>query len=445
MTFLAAVGGLSVLLACGLALRLAIPVLGALMLPAALLGGFVGLAAGPYGLGLVPDAVTTMWASLPGMLISIVFACLFLGAPVPSLGAVARTAGPLVRFSLVNAIGQYVIGLALTWLVLGPVFGVHALFACLIEVGFSGGHGSASAMTSVYAGLGFPAGGPLGQMSATIGILAGVLGGVALIQWAVRHGYARAVDARGIRVESRSGLLAPEARRPVAVGTVSASVIEPFALHVAVAMIAVLIGWALLALLQRIHPAFDSFPLFPLAMIGGMALQQIVDRAGASAWLDRATFQRITGLALDFLVAAAVASMRLDLFVQNIVPFSILMVAAIAWCVGSVVWLAPRMLPDDWFEQAIVTYGTLTGVAAVGLMLLRIADPHQRTSAAPAFAARSMVISPLLGGGLVTATMPMLIVQFGVVPMLAVTTAAMLAAWLWPASLSARGVGTDRG
>ena len=40
---------------------------------------------------------------------------------------------------------------------------------------------------------------------------------------------------------------------------------------------------------------------------------------------------------------------------------------AIVWCVGSVVWLAPRMLREDWFEQAIVTYGTLTGVAAVGL------------------------------------------------------------------------------
>ena len=122
----------------------------------------------------------------------------------------------------------------------------------------------------------------------------------------------------------------------------------------------------------------------------------------------------------------------LDMFLQNVVPFTILMVAAIAWCVGSVLWLAPRMLRDDWFEQAIVTYGTLTGVAAVGLMLLRIADPHQRTTAAQAFASRSMVLSPLLGGGIVTATMPLLVMQFGVVPMLVATTVVMLAAWFWP-------------
>ena len=76
--------------------------------------------------------------------------------------------------------------------------------------------------------------------------------------------------------------------------------------------------------------------------------------------------------------------------------------------------------------------GTLTGVAAVGLMLLRIADPHQRTTAAQAFASRSMVLSPLLGGGIVTATMPLLVMQFGVVPLLVATTVVMLAAWFWP-------------
>jgi ESS family glutamate:Na+ symporter len=124
--------------------------------------------------------------------------------------------------------------------------------------------------------------------------------------------------------------------------------------------------------------------------------------------------------------------MRLDLFVQNVVPFTLLMIVAIVWCVWSFLWIAPRMLPRDWFEQGLVVYGTQTGVAAVGLMLLRIADPHNHTTAAQAFAARSIVISPLLGGGLITATMPLLVVQFGVVPMLAASAVVTLAAWLWP-------------
>ncbi|MFN7983043.1 MAG: hypothetical protein U0Q11_14390 [Vicinamibacterales bacterium] len=432
MSFFAALGGLSLLLACGFALRLAVPLLGRLMLPVSLVGGFIGLAAGPFGVNIVPAPVMSVWTTLPAILINIVFACLFLGAPVPSVRSVAGSAGPLIRFSLVNAVGQFVVGLLLTWAVLTPVFGVPALFGCLIEVGFSGGQGSASAMASVYANLGFPAGGPLGQASATIGIISGVIGGIVLIQWGARRGYVRELGEQGLCLENVSGFIAPDARRPIAIGTVNSSTIEPFTLHVAVAMLAVLVGWVLQTALARVHPALASVPLFPLAMIGGMLLQMIADRTGTSVWLDRGTFQRLTGLSLDLLVAAAIASMRVDLFLQNVAPFTILMIAAVAWCMGTFVWLAPRMLTEDWFEQAIVVYGTLTGVSAVGLMLLRIADPHQRTTAAQAFAARSMVTAPLLGGGIVTATMPLMIVNVGVLPMLAATTLVMVAAWAWP-------------
>lgn len=434
MSFILALGGLSVLLAIGLALRLTFPLLGRLMLPVSLIAGFVGLAAGPHGLRMVPADVMAMWTTLPTILINIVFGALFLGAPVPALRAIVRTAGPLLRFSVMNAVGQYAVAMLLTWLLLMPVFGVHPLFACLIEVGFSGGHGSASAMGSVYSRLGFAAGGVLGQMSATVGILTGVIGGVVLIQWAARRGYTREVTADQVRGKQPAGLLPPASRRPIAMSTVSSVMIEPFTLHVAVTGLAVLIGWLLLAALQRVNPAFDGLPLFPLAMLGGMLLQAIADRTGAAAWLDRATFERLMGVSLDLLVTAAVASMRLDLFVQSVVPFTILMAVAIGWCVVSVMWFAPRMLRDDWFEQAIVTYGTQTGVAAVGLMLLRIVDPHNRTSAAQAFASRSIVISPLLGGGLITAAMPLLIVQFGLVPMLAACSAVTLGAWFWPSA-----------
>ena len=148
-------------------------------------------------------------------------------------------------------------------------------------------------------------------------------------------------------------------------------------------------------------------------MIGGMLIQGTADRLGAATYFDRGTFQRINGLCLDLLVVAAIASMQLDLFLQNVVPFTLLMLAGIAWCVVSFLLLAPRMLREFWFEQGLVVYGTQTGVAAVGLMLLRMVDPHNQTTAAQAFAARSMVISPLLGGGLVTATMPLLLCSSG--------------------------------
>ncbi|MEZ5420543.1 MAG: hypothetical protein R2708_24815 [Vicinamibacterales bacterium] len=432
MTFLLALSALGALILAGLALRRVAPIVGRLLLPASVVGGFLGLALGPFGARVLPDAMVAAWAAWPTVLINLVFAGLFLGAPVPSLASVAGRARPLLQFSLVMALGQYVVGLLLTWLVLTPVFGVPAAFACLIEVGFSGGHGTAGAMASVFAGLDFPAGGALGQMSATVGLLTGVVGGVALVHWGARRGHASQVTDGAIAGgDDPTGLLPAAGRRPIATGTVSAAVVEPLTLHLAVMLLAILAGWVVLAVLQWAHPAFEAFPLFPMAMLAGMALQVVADRTGLAAWFDRATFQRLTGLALDVLVAAAIASMRLDLVLQNLAPFSLLMLAAIAWCVGVFLWLGPRMLREDWFEQALVVYGTQTGVAAVGLMLLRLADPHTRTSAAQAFAARSMVVSPLVGGGLVTAAMPLLITRVGPAGMLAVMTAAVALCGLW--------------
>ena len=431
MTVLLALGGLGLLLLSGLFLWLGMPLLRRLALPVPLLGGFLGVAAGPFGFDLVPRDIFALWTALPSLLINFVFAGLFLGVTVPPFGTIARLGGPLVRFTVVGAMGQYIVGLLLTGVVLGPLFGTPALFACLIEVGFSGGHGTAGAMANVFATLGFPAGGPLGQMSATVGIITSVVGGVALIQYGVRRGFTTVGTEPASGVTS-GGLLPPAARRPIAMGTITGDVLEPLTLHLAVVSLAALAGWAMLLGVRAIHPSLDGFPLFPLAMIGGMLIQVSADRLGAAAYFDRATFQRITGLCLDLLVTAAIASMQLDLFLQNVVPFTLLMIAGIIWSVASFVLLAPRMLREDWFEQGIVVYGTLTGVAAVGLMLLRIVDPDSRTTAAQAFAARSMITSPLLGGGLVTATMPLLLVQFGLWPMLGAVTATTLLAYFWP-------------
>ena len=438
MTVLLALGGLGLLLVSGLLLWLGIPLLRRLALPVSLVGGFVGLAAGPFGLDLVPRDIFAIWTALPSVLINFVFAGLFLGVAVPSLATIVRLGGPLVRFSVVGALGQYIVGLLLTGVVLGPLFGTPALFACLIEVGFSGGHGTAGAMTSVFMDLGFPAGGPLGQMSATVGLITGVVGGVALIQRAVRRGDTTIrSNADEGTTSVVAGLIPAASRRPIAMGTITGDVLEPLALHVAIVSLAALAGWVMLLGVRALHPALGGFPLFPLAMIGGMLIQGTADRLGAATYFDRATFQRLTGLCLDLLVTAAIASMQLDLFLQNLVPFTLLMLAGIVWCVASFLVLAPRMLREFWFEQGLVVYGTQTGVAAVGLMLLRIVDPHNRTTAAQAFAARSMVISPLLGGGLVTATMPLMLQQFGLWPMLAAVTATTLLFYFWPSRRSA--------
>ena len=91
-------------------------------------------------------------------------------------------------------------------------------------------------------------------------------------------------------------------------------------------------------------------------------------------------------------------------------------------------FIAPRMLPGAWFERGITEYGMQTGVTALGLLLLRVADPLFETEAAEAFGFKQIIYEPMLGGGFITAAAPLLIVNFGVGPSFFVGVASIILA-----------------
>ena len=199
----------------------------------------------------------------------------------------------------------------------------------------------------------------------------------------------------------------------------SPDAVEPLAFHAAFVGISILIGWYLLAAIKSLSAQtelnlFASFPLFPLAMIGGIIVQVTCTKLRVARYFDRRTYNRILGLALDFLVVSAIASIKLDVFIAYFWPFVILMTVGLAWVIFATWFIAPRMLPDAWFERGITEYGMQTGVTALGLLLLRVADPQFETEAAESFGFKQIVYEPLMGGGFITASAPILIVSFGV-------------------------------
>jgi ESS family glutamate:Na+ symporter len=75
--------------------------------------------------------------------------------------------------------------------------------------------------------------------------------------------------------------------------------------------------------------------------------------------------------------------------------------------------LGPRLFKSEWFEHAIINFGAFAGVTAVGLMLLRTVDPEMKSEAVKAYAMRSPFVSPIIGGGLLTAVLPLLVTNHG--------------------------------
>lgn len=415
---------LSLLLLVGKYLRSRFTMLQRLFLPASVIAGFIGLFLGPYIFGkylftVIPLEMINSWALYPGRLINIVFACLFLGFSIPSVKSIWKEGGPQFCYGWLVGMGQYMVGVGITVLFLSPVFGVPPFFGCLLEIGFSGGHGTAAGMAESFNKLGFPAGSDLGLMSATIGVISAVVFGMAMINMAARRGHTKIIKSpKHLSISEIRGLIPPGSRPSGSYQTVSPDALEPFAFHSAFVGVAILIGWYMLkgikALSAGMEPdLFESFPLFPLAMLGGLFIQIFANKTGLSKYLDRRTFDRILGLALDFLVISAIASIKLDVFLAYFMPFSILMIIGLIWVIFATWFIAPRMLPGAWFERAITEYGMQTGVTALGLMLLRVADPEFKTEAAKAFGYKQIIYEPMMGGGFITAAAPILIFTYG--------------------------------
>lgn len=414
---------LCALLFVGKIVRVNVPFLQRLYLPSSVVGGLVGLVLVSCLGDRIPAECTAAARKVPGFLINVIFATLFLGAVTPKVRDVFRHAFPQLCVGQLIAWGQYVVGLGLAGFVFATCFGVPPAFGNLLEMGFEGGHGTVGGMVESFKAFHWEDGVALGFTMATAGMVLGIVLGMAMIQWAYRKGHVRQVVAFEDRADfERRGILPPDQRPAAGRQTVMCDSIDSLAWHLAVVGISILVGYGLLRGFQSaevaLFPAakarvFKGFPLFPLCMAGGVLLQALAHRLKRSLLVDRGQMERVSGAALDFLVVAAVATIQLKVVAANWQPLAILVLAGAAWSTWVVLFVAPRVFKDAWFERAIAEFGQATGVTATGLMLLRTVDPENRTPAAMSFGYKQLLHEPFMGGGIWTALAFMLVYGIG--------------------------------
>lgn len=413
---------LSVLLAVGKWLRLRLPLLQKLYLPSSVVGGAVGLVIFSLFPSVIEQETFTGISKLPGFLINIIFATLFIGTAVPNVKKVVAGAFRQLCLGQIIAWGQYVLGIGLSAFFLSKKFGVPSAFGNLLEIGFEGGHGTVGGMSSSFEEFGWHEGIQLGYVVATIGMITGIVVGMTLIQWAYRKGHVKKIRPyEERRLNERIGIYLRSRRPSAGSQTVCSDSIDSLAWHLAIVGVAMLIGWGLWSLIPM-----KGFPLFPLCMAGGVLLQLGAKMIKHDLLVDRMQMSRISGAALDFLVVAAVATIRIDVVAANWLPIVILCLCGVLWTVFAVMVLAPRIFRDAWFERAIAEFGQATGVTATGLMLLRSVDPGNKTSAATGFGYKQLLHEPIMGGGVWTAMAFSLVYTIGWQKVLLISLAAFV-------------------
>lgn len=445
---------ISLALVASNALRLRIGWLRRLFLPSSVIAGLVLLLMGPDVIGrllptffeespgLFPTYVQESWSALPGLLINVVFAALFIGKTIPGIRTIWLRAGPQVVVGQTMAWGQYVVGLTLALLILAPLFNMNPMAGALIEIGFEGGHGTAAGMADTFADLGFEEGADLALGLATVGIVSGILIGTLMINIAARRNIITPSNENDepddmIREDSRPSTEEfSEFKKDL---MHEAGTTDPLSLHIGLVGIAILIGWLLLSGLQWIEQAtwasnggleiLAHVPLFPIAMIGGVIVQLVITRFGLEHHVSTRTMARIAGTALDFTIVAALATLSLTTLGEYFLPFLLLAVAGIAWGLFVLIVIAPRVIPEGWFERGIGDFGQSMGVTVTGLLLMRMADPSNKSGALESFGYKQLMFEPVVGGGLFTAAALPLIGEFGALAILGFS-AILTVGWL---------------
>jgi ESS family glutamate:Na+ symporter len=406
-------------------------------IPEALLAGGLGLLLAPGGpLPLIPSTVLLLWDQLPLILLTLVFSSLLLGKPLPSIGGLRRPLLAQVLLALSLAFGQFLVAGLAVLLVLQPLLGVPSVMACLIEVAYEGGHGSAAAMGPTYARLGLESGEALGLALATVGLLASTLVGGLLVLVGRRRGWVAArqpaaapQSVGAIAAAAPPGGEAPgpdPTPSPPSVQTapaVPAAALTPtvIAINLMLAGAAVLLGWVMLLGLRQLAAwsggllamVIDALPVFPLALVGSLLVRLILERTGLEGLVAPRLQSRIGTLSADLLITAATACLDLSLLARDWLPLTVLAAVGLIWNLAVILLLAPRLLPPSWFERALVEFGQATGVAASGLLLLNMVDPDDNNGSLTPFSIKQLILQPFLAGGVITVVAPLAVTGWG--------------------------------
>lgn len=428
--------------AAGWAVRNTVRVFGALYIPVSVVTGFLILLMGPQVLGkvfgtqgLFAESTISIWRALPGLLITVVFASIMIGKSLPNPKDLWHRSAPHFVFGSFLSFGQFFLGGVAVLLLLGPVFGVAPEAGSLLEMSFAGGHGTIAGMGQLLDESGAGDLVDVGLGLATISMVTGIVIGTLLVRWAVVNPdltVAREQPphlADDIHVDDLRVMAAEE-------GDTSDHGIHDLVFSAMLVAVAILISvWLLQGARWVMHhlgsDILDSFPLFPVAVIGGYLVQVAASRCGFAPRINRAAVSGIAAVALDGLVACAIGTMSLAAIGSNVPAVVAFTVIGVVWSVVALLWFGPRVHPRNWFEHGIADFGQSQGNVATGFVLADMVDPRGVTGAQNDYGYKQLLYEPILGGGVLTALSVPLITDYGLVGFTVVSGIITVALGIW--------------
>ena len=349
--------------------------------PASMLAGFMALALGKQGANVLPFSDNI--GSYPGVLIILIFAAVGLNGfsfSKEGFKAEVNRIGSYFSYKVLAQVIQFSLVPLFSILVISKLFPeINYSFGLLLAAGFSGGHGTAAAVGSTLANLGFTDATDIAMTCATVGILAGIFGGLFFIKIGTKRGWTKYIKGfQYISGDLRTGLVKnAEDRVPMGKETVSSVVLDPLAWHLALLLTAS--GAGMLVNKWILNATGLDLPNYLIAFLIAIGMFLIFRKTGVQHYVDETVVNRISGTATDYLVFFGIASIKISVIVKYAVPLALLLVFGIFIVVITLMFFGPAMNKGSWFERSIFVWGYSTGVFAIGFILLRIVDPLNKS------------------------------------------------------------------
>lgn len=384
-------GIISALMLLGKLIRVKVKGIQRFLIPPAVIAGILGLILGPEVLGWLP--LSGSLGTYAGILIAFVFAAL----PFTSTSK-AREVAKVKRmwgYSQGGMLLQWGFGGLLGILILGKIWPLNDSFGITMPAGFCGGHGSAAALGDAFANFGQDEVLTLAMTSATVGIICSIILGLIYLRIGTKRGWSACLtEAENLPEELRTGLVQPDNRKSIGEGMFSTISISTLTFNLSVIALVVLGGYLISKGVTRMAPSLE-LPVFSCSYIVGMLVKMVCDRTKVSERICPETSSSLSGAFTDYLVAFGIASIKISVVTQYLVPMIILFACGLLFTTCYVFFAAKHIFKEYWFEKAMFSWGWFTGTMAMGMALLRIADPESRSHCVDHYGIAYIFIAPV--------------------------------------------------
>ena len=274
------------LLIAGVVIRELVPVFQKVLLPASLIGGFLGLILGQQVLGVIE--IPTQFSEISSFGMRIMMTCVPIGITIS-----AKRIYDHLDFTFANMTMygfQLVAGLLLGDLLCRFWPGLPDGWGLLGVAAYFGSHGNIPVVSDVIDASGANGVLSLGMVLATFGVLFAMIPGMIMANYGARHGYTSFVSNLAEQPKYfYRGALPEEKREAIGKTTVNPSNVTAIAFQLGILAVCYKFGELLFALLIMVFPPLSHVSAMLYGLVGGLILWPVMRKIGLDKYVDKST------------------------------------------------------------------------------------------------------------------------------------------------------------